>query len=146
MAVTINPYNRHMEFALEAAMDHDGDTFKAELYNSTHTYTAANDDRADISANALASGNGYTNPGQNLSAVTVTESTGTITWDAADVTWSATPGSIGPAADTVIYDDTMTTPVADALLFSIDHDGDQTAGAGTDFKITWNASGIFTVS
>lgn len=146
MAVTINAYNRHMEFALEAAVDHDGDTFKAELYNSTHVYTATNAARSDVSANALATGFGYTNPGQNLSTVTVTESSGTITWDAADVTWTASGGSIGPADDTVIYDDTIASPVIDALFFSIDHGGSQTAGDGTDFKITFNASGIFTVS
>lgn len=146
MAVTINRYNTFAEFIGDATIDLDADTFKAELYNSTHVFTATHDFRNDISANALATANGYTNPGQNLASVTWVESAGTVTFDAADVTWTASGGSIGPADDGVIYDDSVAAPGIDALCFSIDFDGSQTAGDGTDFKITFNASGIFTLS
>ena len=141
MAVTINRYDQFPEYFGDNGIDLDTDTFKLELYNSSHVFTAANNDRADISANAVATANGYTNPGQNLASVTWVNSSGTITFDAADVTWTASGGSIA-ADDGVIYSDTSTMPAADLLAYSIDFDGTQSAGDGTDFKVTWNASGI----
>lgn len=42
-----------------------------------------------------------------------------------------------------LYSDTS---VNDLLAYSVDFDGNQTAGDGTDFVVSWNASGIFTVS
>ncbi len=146
MAVTINRYDQFPEYFGDGSIDLDDDTFKLELYNSSHVFTQADNDRADISANALATGNGYTNPGQNLSSVMWTNSGGTITFDAANVTWTASGGSIGPATDGVIYDDTSTVPATDLLAYSVDFDGAQTAGDGTTFNVNWNASGIFTVS
>lgn len=146
MVVTINRYNQFPEYFGDNGIDLDGDTFKIELYNSTHAFNATHDRRADVSANALATGNGYTNPGQDLTSVTWVNSSGTITFDAADNTWTASGGSIGPADDAVIYSDTSTVPAADLLAYSIDFGGSETAGDGTDFKITFNASGIFTVS
>lgn len=146
MVVSINFYDQFIEYMGDGGIDMDTDTFNIELYNSTHTFTQANNDRADVSANALATGNGYTNPGQNLGSVTWTQSSGTTTFDAADTTWTASGGSIGPADDAVIYSDTSTVPTADLLVCSIDFGGGETAGNGTDFKITYNASGIFTIS
>lgn len=146
MAVTISAYNKTIEYAGDSSMDLDGDTFKAELYNSSHTFTAADNARADISTNALATGAGYTNPGQNLGSVTWTESSGTVTFDAADTSWTASSGSIGPARHCILYDDTSTSPEADLLLFDIDFGQDETAGDGTDFQISYNASGIFSVA
>ena len=145
MVVTINAYDSFVEAFGDNTMDLDADVIKVELYNSTHAFTAANTQRSDVSANALATANGYTNPGQNLASITWTHSGATTTFDAADNTWTASGGVIGPADDCVMYDDTTTAPV-DGLMFSIDFGGSETAGDGTDFKITFNASGIFTVS
>jgi len=135
-----------MEFVGDGGIDLDTDTFKIELYNSTHTFTGANTARANIVANALATGNGYTNPGKDLASVTWVSATAVQTWDAADNTWTASGGSIGPARHAVIYSDTSTVPSADLLMCNIDFGQDETAGDGTDFKITFNASGLFTIS
>lgn len=145
MAVTINRYNQFPEFFGDNGIDLDGDTFKLELYNTSHTFTATNTARANVSANAVATGNGYTNPGQDLTSVTWTNSSGTITFDAADVSWTASGGSIA-ASDGVLYSDTSTSPSTDLLAYSVDFDGNQTAGDGTAFLVSWNASGIFTVA
>ena len=67
MAVTVQTYEHFIELFGDNTIDLDGDTFTAELYNSTHTFTGTNTLRSDISANALATANGYTNPGQNAS-------------------------------------------------------------------------------
>ena len=147
MVVTINRYNKFPEYFGDNTIDLDAGAGnpKAELYNSTHVFTATHTQRSDVSANALATANGYTNPGQNLTSPTWVEASGVITLDAADNTWSASGGSIGPADDCVLYSDLATAPV-DALNYSIDFGGSETAGDGTDFKITFNASGIMTLT
>lgn len=144
MAVTIQNYNKMVEYLGDNTIDMDGDTFKGELYNSTHTFTAADTQRSDIVANALATANGYTNPGQNLTTPTWVESGGTVTFDAADQVWTASGGSIGPARHMVIYSDTASAPV-DALMLNINFGQDETAGDGTDFRVNFNASGIFQI-
>ena len=145
MAVTINFYNKFLEYAQEGVIDVDSDTWDIILMNSSHVFTATHDRKSDISANEIATANGYTQGAKTLASVTSGETGGTYTFDAADITWTASGGSIGPATDAVIYSETATSP-ADALMCSIDFDGAQTAGDGTEFKITFNASGIYTIS
>lgn len=142
MAVTINKYNKFAEYFGDGTIDLDNDTFKLALMDTGHTFTATNTVWANVSANELSTANGYTSPGQNLSSVTWTESSGTLTLDAADASWTASGGSIA-ASDGVLYSDTAAT---DELAFSVDFDGLQTAGDGTDFIVAWHASGIFTVA
>lgn len=142
MAVTINFYDKLVEYLGDGTMDMDGDSFKLALMDSSHTFTSTNSVWADVSANDLGTANGYTAAGQALTTPTWVESSGTITFDAVDVTWTASGGSIA-ADDGVLYDDTPTSP-ADPLICSVDFDGTQTAGDGTDFVVAWNASGIFT--
>lgn len=144
MAVTINAYN-HIQLIQGQKLVHlTTDTFKLALMNVSHVFTATHTAWTDVSANELATANGYTSPGQNLGGLAWSETGGTATWDAANATWTASGGSIA-ATDGVLYDDTTTVP-ADALMFSIDFDGLQTAGDGTDFNVNWNLSGIYTVS
>ena len=150
MAVSINRYNKWPEYFGDNTVDLDADQLFQMLMNSTHVFTAANTIRTDVSANQLATQFGYTQAtggltGKELASITWVEAAGVVTFNAADTTWTASGGSIGPADDCVLFDDT-TTAVVDALAYSIEFDVSETAGDGTDFKITWNASGIFTVS
>jgi len=85
------------------------------------------------------SGVGYSPGGESLTSITFATSAGTITWDAADVEWTAS--TITAARYAVIYDDTLTNK---PLICAIDFTGDFSTTSGT-FKITWNASGIFTL-
>ncbi len=147
-------YNQFIEYVGDhsgatAGIDLNNDTFLIELFNSTHAFDATDQARADVSANAVATGGGYTNPGKALTTVAWTNATGTSTWDADDNTWSASGGTIpnaGNAAYALIYDDTSVTPFVDLLVCEIDFEGNELAGDGTDFKITFNGSGIFTIS
>lgn len=143
MAVTINKYNKWQEY-VGTVINLSSDVLKLALMGVAHVFTATNNAWANVSANEIASANGYTSPGQNLATITWVEASGVLTLDAADVSWTAVTGSIA-ASDGVLYDDTTTVP-ADALAFSIDFDGLQTAGVGTDFNVNWNASGIYTVT
>lgn len=142
MAVQILFYAKFVEYFGDNTIDLDGDTFDIILMNATHSFNSANTIKSDIAANEIATGAGYTQGAKTLASVTWGESGGTTTFDAADVTWTASGGAIA-ATDAVIYSETA---ASDQLMCSIDFDGEQSAGDGTDFKITFNASGIFTVS
>ena len=149
MAVTILFYDSMKEFIGDTTIDLDdagADVFKAELVDTSYTYAATHSKRSDWSANALGSGNGYTVLGQSLTSVTWTGAS-TLTWDAVDMSWTASGGSIGPAKHCIVYDDTTTTTTqTDSPLVDVNFGQEETAGDGTDFKVVWNASGIFTLA
>jgi hypothetical protein len=139
VAVTISLYNHTAKLFADGS-NAVGDTYKVKLltaatFNATHTTLAA------TGGTEVANGNGYTTGGATLASVAVTTvTTNDAMFDAADVTWSASGGSIA-AAYGIIYNDTDTN---DPPVAFIDFGGTETAGDGTDFKIVWNASGIFT--
>lgn len=143
--VAISFYNQFMEFVGDNGIDLDDDIFKIELIQDPHVFTAADQARASVSANAMATANNYTNPGNLLTSVTWASSGSTQTFDADDSTWNASGGSI-TSSNAVIYSDSSTAPFTDLLMCNIDFAGIQSAGDGTDFKITFNSSGIFTIS
>lgn len=140
---TISVYNKFKLYMGDGTIDLDTDQFKIALMDSNHSYVSTHTDWSQVSTNEISAGNGYTGGGQVLTNVSWTETGGTATFDADSVTWTATGGALGPAAFAVIYDDTATD---DKLICSIDFEGSQSAGEGTEFRITFNANGIFRVS
>ena len=139
MAVTISLYN-HTAQLFASGANLAADTYKVKLYASA-TFNAANTTLASITGTEATTGTGYTAGGQTLAGVAVTTvTTNDAKFDANDVTWTASGGSI-TAAYAVIYND---TDANDPPIAFIDFDGSQSAGDGTDFKIVWNANGIFT--
>jgi hypothetical protein len=139
VAVTISLYNH------TAAKFADGsfaaaDTYKVKLltaatFDATHTTLAA------TGGTESTTGTGYTAGGQALTGVAVTTvTTNDAKFDANDLTWSASGGSI-VASYAILYNDTDTN---DPPLAFIDFGGSESAGTGTNFLIVWNASGIFT--
>ncbi len=150
MAVTINFYDKFAEFFGDNTIDLDADQFFIALMTSSHVFTSTNTILANVTANEIAAGNGYTQAvgglvGEELTSVVWLETAGVLKFDAVDPQWTASGGDIGPANDAVIFDDTATAAV-DALVCSIDFDGAQTAGNGTDFDIIFDAAGIFTIT
>lgn len=147
MAASITIYDSFREYMADGTIDIDGDTFKVMLVSSTYTPSAsAHTVKADITGE-LTTANGYTAGGATLGTVTWTKSGATVTFDAADTTWTATGGSI-TARYAVIYDDTPTTP-ADPLVAYILLDttpADVTATDGNNFTLEWDVTGIFTLS
>jgi hypothetical protein len=121
-----------------------GDSYIINLYstlpfNASATTKAA----AESGATQVSTANGYTQNTKALTGVAVSVvTTNDAKFDADDVTWSATGSGI-TASFALCYNDTDTN---DPPVFRIDFDGSQTAGAGTDFKIIWNASGIITAT
>lgn len=95
---------------------------------------------ADLSGE-VANGNGYTTGGVVLGSVTWNRSAGTVTFDAADPSWSSATFT---ARYLVIYDDTPTSP-ADPLVLLKDFGSDKSVTNGT-FTVQFDAGGIFTLS
>lgn len=122
-------------------LDMDNDTFKCMLVTSSYSPNLeTHTNKSDVSNEV--SGTGYTAGGETLTGVTMTSSsdgTGTIKWDADDVSW--TSSTLSNVRAGVIYDDSVTN---DRLIAYIDFGGDFSTTSGT-FQIQWNAAGIFTL-
>ena len=118
-------------------VDLDTDTLKIMLVTDLYTPDfGTHDFKADVTNEVV--GTGYTAGGETLTSLSLTQSGGTITFDAADVTWSS---STITARAAVIYDDTI---ASDPLICYIDFGSDQSSSSG-DFVLSFNASGIFTI-
>ena len=110
-------------------IDFSADSFKIILMASGFTFNKdTHHGYADVSANELATGYGYTQNTKVLAGVTVTEDDTDdrteVTWT--NPTWTASGGSIGPTPGAIVFDDTVTTPTADPIVGYIDFGGEQT--------------------
>lgn len=144
MAVTISRYNHTARKF--ASGDITLGSLKLMLLNDSATFTAGNTTLNQVTNSGAyqVSGNGWTAGGEVLAnAAITTVATNGAMLDADDISKEASGGPIGPAYKAVIYDD---ADANDAPLWFIDFDGSQTAGQGTDFRITINASGIFRIT
>jgi hypothetical protein len=113
-----------------------GNTFKLALYTSSATLGAAT--TAYSSTNEITGGTavGYTAAGATLVNQTPTFQGGTTACaDFSDVTYST---STITANGALLYNDTASTPVADASVASLTFGGDKTSTAG-DFIIAFPA-------
>jgi hypothetical protein len=138
MAVTISLYNHTAKLFAEGS-NAAADTYKVKLFTAA-TFNATHTTLAGVGGTEATTGTGYTAGGPSLANVAVTTvTTNDARFDADDVTLTASGGSI-TASYGVIYND---TDANDPPLAFIDFDGSQSAGAGTDFKIIWDANGIF---
>lgn len=114
-------------------IDFANDSFKIILMQSGFVFNKdTHHGYADVSGSELATGNGYTANSKTLSGVSVTEDDTDdrceITWS--NVTWTASGGSIGPTPGAIIFDDTVSSPIADPIIGYIDFGGDQTQADG----------------
>ena len=134
---TISLYN-HTRSRFASGANAQGDTYKLMLCTAA-TFNAADATLAAISRTELSTANGYTAGGQALTGVLVSVvSTTNAKFDADDVTWAATSSGIA-AAKAILFNDTDTD---DPPVAMIDFEGTQTAAAGTNFLVRWNANGI----
>jgi hypothetical protein len=139
MAVSITLYNHTAKLFADGSLA-VGDTYKVKLLSAA-TFDATHTTLAATGGTEATGGTGYTAGGQALANVSVTTvTTNDAKFDADDLTWTASGGSI-TASYAIIYND---TDADDPPIAFVDFDGSQSAGDGTDFKIVWNASGIFT--
>jgi hypothetical protein len=139
VAVTISLYN-HTAARFADGSNAVGDTYKVKLLTAA-TFDATNTTLAGTGGTEVTNANGYTTGGVALTGVAVTTvTTNDAKFDANDASWTASGGAI-TASYAILYND---TDANDPPVAFIDFGGSESAGDGTDFKIVWNASGIFT--
>ena len=120
---------------MNKVVDLEADTIKIALYNTVHSFTATDTDYT--TDNELATAGGYTQGGNTLGSLAVTEAA-TTKWDAADTEWTTATFS---AFHAVIWDSTA----GNDLIASIDFGGEKVVVDGT-FTIQFDASGIITIA
>lgn len=133
------------------AVDLNSDTFKAALFDNsiTPSQTVASASTA-YGAGVWASGGvvdavSWPAVGRDLASVTSTFSSNVYTFDAADTASADATTDLASVYGCLVYDDTITTPVADQGLCFNYFGGSNSVVAGT-FTIVWNASGILTIT
>ena len=134
-----------------AALDLNSDTFKVALFDNTITpgQTAASASTA-YGAGVWASGgvsdaSGWPAVGRNLASIASGFSSNVYTFDAADTVSANSSTTLASVYGCLIYDDTLTTPVADQGVCFNYFGGSNSVTAGT-FTVVWNASGILTLT
>jgi hypothetical protein len=134
---TISLYN-HTRSRFASGANAATDTYRVILCTAA-TFNAADTTLAGITYTEVTNANGYTTNGQALTSVAVSiVSTSNARFDADDVSWSATGAGISASRGLLVNaTDANSPPVA-----FIDLEGTQTAAAGTNFLIRWNAGGI----
>lgn len=130
--------------AAGGAIDLEGDTIKVMLITSTLAPAVATHDYIDdLNANEV-SGTNYVAGGADLGTDTVTESSGTVTYDADDVTWAQHASGFSNARYAVLYKDTGTASTSPLIAY---HDfGSDKGNVSGSLTLEMDASGILTLS
>lgn len=146
-------YNKAKEYIGDGTIDLDaGDAyFSVVLVTSSYTHAATHSTYADISGAEVANGNGYTTGGDISSTTTWTESSGTVTFDSADPSWTAAGGSIVARRAVLVHiaAGSGVPQSSDKLICSClldDTPADVTAVDGALFRVILSASGYFSVA
>jgi hypothetical protein len=135
-----------------SALDTNSDTFKIALYDNditpSQTVTAANSaynvDQWVTTNNEVFEAGQWAQGGVALSSVTSAFSSNVYTFDAAD-TASGAAADLAAVFGGQVYDDTITTPVADQGLAYLYFGGTNSVTNGT-FTVVYNASGIAAIT
>ena len=131
------------------ALDFDADAFKVALFDNTITpnqdVTAAN---SAYGAGVWASGGvsdatGWPAAGRTLASQTLDSATAaTVFFDAADTVSANSTTTLSGTHGCLVYDDTLTTPVADQGASFNYFGGTQSVTSG-QFTIVWHSNGLF---
>lgn len=140
-------------FENTTAMDLNSDTFKIALYDNDITpdqtvasaNTAYNAGQWTASGNEVSDSTEWPATGQALGSITSGFSSNVYTFDAADEVSDGTSATLANVYGGLVYDDTITTPVADQGVCYLYFGGVNSVTDGT-FTVVFNASGIFSIT
>ena len=125
-------------------VDFDGDDIRAALIDDTVAPIAGTHDFwNDLQANEV-TGTNYTAGGTALATKTVVEATGTVTFDADDVTFSQSGAGFADARYAILYKFNA-TPADAPLIGWLDMLVNKGNVEG-DLTLQWNTLGIFTMA
>ena len=131
--------------------DLDTDTLKAALWDDTitpsHNVSAAN---SAFGAGVWASGekfdgSNWRTGGEQITGVSVAGSAATTTVDADNTPSNTSSATMEEIHGVLVYDDTLTSPVADQGICYLYLGGANSVTSGT-FTVVWSASGIMSIT
>jgi type IV pilus biogenesis protein CpaD/CtpE len=136
---TFNKFDSFVEALAEKVHKLDTDVLRVALSNTAPV--ATNTVLANITQ--IANGNGYTTGGAQATQVDSLQTAGAYRLRLSDVTFTATPGSIGPFRYVVLYNDTATN---DELIGWYDYGTALTVTAGNSFTVDFDGTnGVLTI-
>lgn len=143
MPVTAKLYSQVFGAAFNKEIDLLDDTIRVMLVTSAYTPDQDTHNYKDDVTNEV-TGTGYTAAGAAITNDTFayTAGTNTYAYDGDDVSW---PSSTITARTAVVYDASPGSDAARPLICYQQESGDIQSSAGT-FTVSWNASGIFTIT
>ena len=138
-------YESAKEYLGDNTIDLDSHTFKIALFSSSsNANTLSNSTLASLT-NQLSTANGYTSGGITLTNVAWSRVGGSTTFDADNVEWTASGGTI-TARYAVIYDDTAANDELLGVILLDTTPADVSAPNAYKLQITFSGTGIFNVS
>ena len=136
-----NKFNQFTDDVLVGAHQFGTHTYKVALSNTAPS--ASNAVFADITE--ISAGNGYS-AGGTASTQTLTTSSGTAKDTAADVTFTASGGTIGPFRYAIVYNASQTTPLKPLVMWA-DYGSSITLNSGDTFTVDFDGTnGLFTMA
>lgn len=134
MAATITAYDHLWKLITTGGVDADTDTLKLALVTSSYTPSTAHEEWADVSANEVSNGSGYTTGGETIATPVATNTT--IDYD--DVAWTALTKTFRYA---VCYKSGSGGGLTNPLLFYIllDSTPADIVSAGSNYTIQWHS-------
>ncbi len=132
---TFSKFNSFVEHLAEKVHDLGADTLKILLTNSAPT--SSNTVKADLTE--ISAGNGYSAGGPTATISSSSQTSGTYKLVLADITITASGGSIGPFRYFTLYNDTPTSP-ADPLIGFWDYGSSITLADGESVTVDFSAS------
>lgn len=141
---TYNKFQAFVEYLAEGVIDLENDTLKVMLVASANAPVATNSVKADLTE--IGAGNGYTAGGTQATVSSSAQTTGTYKLVLADVTFTASGGSINTFRYAVLYDDTPAATPTDPLIGYFDYGTDLTITSGNSFTVDFHATnGVLTL-
>lgn len=119
-----------------------GDTIKVAFTTVTYSPTQATDSFWSTPQTNEVSGTNYTAGGSALASKTLNLASGTVTFDAADVTFTQNAAGFSNGQIVVLYKDTGTASTSPLIAY--DNRGASFGNVAGDLTVQWNASGIIT--
>ena len=143
MASTSTIYNPFHKFIFDGTVDLDTATIKVALVTSAYTLDANHDEWADVSANEVANGSGYTTGGIALSGKVVSQTAGVGKFTADNPLWTNLTKTFRYA---VLYLSGTVNGVVNPLILAIllDNTPADVSVSAVDYTIQWHANGILT--
>lgn len=136
-----NKFNQFVEDVVRGVHVFNSNTYKVMLTNSAPV--ATNSILSDLTE--ISAGNGYT-AGGTASAITESQTSGTEKVVAADVTFTASGGTIGPFRYAVLYNATAASPLK-PLVAWWDYGSAVTLNSGDTFTVDFDGTnGVFQLS